>query len=158
MGATNDTAIEVEDAGGPTILQEESEDDERGLAEIPIVDTEGSPEDSDSLFVEEETSHRRSKRSRARTSTESELASPMSLDHASKRQRGEMDGMDESPADDKKKMAMDTSYDGFAIYGRVLCLVVKRKENKGKPQSTTGGQAMMEDWIASTQMPAQVED
>jgi hypothetical protein len=47
---------------------------------------------------------------------------------------------------DGKKLGMDVSYEGFAIYGRVLCLMVKRRD--GKPQ-----RAMMEDWIASTQIP-----
>jgi hypothetical protein len=79
---------------------------------------------------------------------------------------------DTAERDDKKKMAMDISYEGFAIYGRVLCLVVKRlgdgagrggtsaapssnKAQTGRP----GGQAMMENWIASTQLPeASAED
>lgn len=62
--------------------------------------------------------------------------------------------------DDKKKMGMRTTYDGFSIYGRILCLVVKRKGGaKGKGVDSgsgggAGGQAMMEDWIASTQMEA----
>lgn len=63
--------------------------------------------------------------------------------------------------DDKKKMAMDISYEGFAIYGRVLCLVVKprggaiRSTTSTRSQTATqlGGQAMMENWITSTQMP-----
>jgi hypothetical protein len=68
--------------------------------------------------------------------------------------------------DDKKKMAMDISYEGFAIYGRVLCLVVKRRGDLGGKSGTSavsssnttqtgrpGGQAMMENWIASTQIP-----
>jgi hypothetical protein len=63
--------------------------------------------------------------------------------------------------DDKKKMAMDISYEGFAIYGRVLCLVVKRRgggiksaaSNRSQTASQLGGQAMMENWITSTQMP-----
>ena len=33
-----------------------------------------------------------------------------------------------SEADKKKKMEIDISYEGFSIYGRVLCLVVKRRE------------------------------
>lgn len=71
----------------------------------------------------------------------------------------------------KKKLAMDISYEGFAIYGRVLCLVVKRRGGahgagrKGKGLATTpgatgrsrpgppAGHAMMENWISSTQMP-----
>jgi hypothetical protein len=71
-----------------------------------------------------------------------------------------------APQDDKKKLAMDISYEGFAIYGRVLCLVVKRRDRyHGRPgvgsmASTTSGSAqsqpgiaMMEDWITSTQLP-----
>lgn len=67
--------------------------------------------------------------------------------------------------DDKKKMAMDISYEGFAIYGRVLCLVVKRRDGGSRGASSAvssndksqtgrpGGQAMMENWITSTQLP-----
>jgi hypothetical protein len=75
---------------------------------------------------------------------------------------GAMDhaGLDENSSDDKKKMALDVSYEGFAIYGRVLCLVVKRRvdgssgrsSNTSQP-SQVGGQAMMENWITSTQIP-----
>ncbi|KAL2165891.1 hypothetical protein VTG60DRAFT_3626 [Thermothelomyces hinnuleus] len=75
-------------------------------------------------------------------------------------------GGDTAERDDKKKLAMDISYEGFAIYGRVLCLVVKRRGdgaakggssavssgNRALP-SRPGGQAMMENWIASTQAP-----
>lgn len=54
---------------------------------------------------------------------------------------------------DDKKMPLSTTYDGFSIYGRILCLVVKRRGwARGKASSTGGGQAMMEEWIASTQM------
>ena len=55
--------------------------------------------------------------------------------------------------DDKKKLALNTTYDGFSIYGRILCLVVKRKStSKGKEVAGGSCQAMMEDWISSTQM------
>ena len=60
--------------------------------------------------------------------------------------------------DDKKKLAMDVSYEGFAIYGQVLCPVVKKRASA--PASSGGGakdrpegQAMMENWISSTQVP-----
>jgi hypothetical protein len=76
--------------------------------------------------------------------------------------------------DKKKKLAMDISYEGFSIYGRVLCLVVKRRESSsgatlgvgvtsaagggaGRSGSTkaggASGQAMMENFIISTQIP-----
>ncbi|KAI0178967.1 hypothetical protein GGR52DRAFT_283428 [Hypoxylon sp. FL1284] len=84
---------------------------------------------------------------------------------------------DSAEDDDKKKLAMDISYEGFSIYGRVLCLVVKRREGSigGGPQQQLappsargnrtaaaamkpgGGQAMMENFIISTQVPAGAE-
>jgi hypothetical protein len=157
-GATNDTAIDVEDA--PIIRREESEEDGLNLQDLPEAEVEAEDDDGaesdDSLFVSEDSGPRRSKRTRATTNTESRSASPGAEPH-SKRARNEA-GEEES--DDKKKMAMDTSYDGFSIYGRVLCLVVKRKDKKGKGVAGFGGggQAMMEDWITSTQMPPQDDD
>ncbi|KAH7320029.1 hypothetical protein B0I35DRAFT_226644 [Stachybotrys elegans] len=62
--------------------------------------------------------------------------------------------------DDKKKLAMDISYEGFAIYGRMLCLVVKRRDTaaqRSRTKATTdrpAGQASVENWISSTQNPA----
>ncbi|KAF7187431.1 hypothetical protein HII31_11320 [Pseudocercospora fuligena] len=55
--------------------------------------------------------------------------------------------------DDKKKMMMDTNYDGFSIYGRILCLIVTRKGRRD-PGATTatapvGGSQMMEQWIGT---------
>ncbi|KAG6004715.1 hypothetical protein E4U21_000806 [Claviceps maximensis] len=70
----------------------------------------------------------------------------------------EDDASDGEEDDDKKKLAMDVSYEGFAIYGRVLCLVVRRRGNK-IPQRlrqdgiAPEGQANMENWITSTQIP-----
>ncbi|KAL9098337.1 MAG: hypothetical protein Q9163_005988 [Psora crenata] len=59
----------------------------------------------------------------------------------------------ENNEDGKKKLALETTYDGFSIYRRILCLVVKRKgHTKGKELVGGAGQAMMEEWIASTQM------
>jgi hypothetical protein len=159
-GATNDTAIDVEDA--PILHREESEEDGLNLQDLPEAEVEAEAEgeedaeSDDSLFVSEDSGPRRSKRTRATTNTESRSASPGAEPH-SKRARNEAG---EEETDDKKQMAMDTSYDGFSIYGRVLCLVVKRKDEKGKGVAGFGGggQAMMEDWIASTQMPPQDDD
>jgi hypothetical protein len=72
-----------------------------------------------------------------------------------KRVRNEDDAGSERGADEKKKMGMDTTYDGFSIYGKALCLVVKRRGG-GRGQGLEGssnGQAMMENWIAATQVP-----
>lgn len=149
-GATNDTAIEVEDA--PVIVRQESDEDPINLDDLPDAGDDGSVSDSNSLFVDDDDeAPRRSKRPRATTD--------ISDGHPSKRTR-DLNPLDEEQADEKKKMAMDTSYEGFAIYGRVLCLVVKRKDKKGKgPAGLGGGQATMENWITSTQvLPEEAED
>lgn len=78
----------------------------------------------------------------------------------------------EAQRDDKKKLAMDIRYEGFSIYGRVLCLVVKKRDGPsagknvpaktgrrtGQSAAPGGGQAVMENWITSTQMPEVAPD
>ncbi|KAJ6442888.1 LOW QUALITY PROTEIN: cytochrome b, succinate dehydrogenase small subunit, CybS [Purpureocillium lavendulum] len=89
---------------------------------------------------------------------------------AAKRARGAA-GSDAGDEDDKKKLAMDVSYEGFAIYGRVLCLVVKRRDSRLQPSQAKAdgraavkataagqGQAKMENWITSTQIPVGEEE
>ena len=55
--------------------------------------------------------------------------------------------------DDKKKLGFNTTYEGFNIWGRVLCLFIERKGGPGKKASGVPGksQALMQDWIQSTQ-------
>lgn len=151
-GATNDTAIDVEDA--PAILREDSEEDGLNLQDLPAA--EDTRSETDDLFMSEDEAPRRSKRSRAvigDTASESEPESSPEFEPHPKRRKDTELIPDEEETDAKKKMAMTTSYDGFSIYGRVLCLVIKRKDKKGKNPAVGGGQAMMEDFITSTQMP-----
>jgi hypothetical protein len=87
-----------------------------------------------------------------------------------KRLRQRKTVVEDDQDDNKKKMAMDVSYEGFALYGRVLCLVVKKRESQSSAsnaarasvaepgQNKPRGQAVMENWITSTQMPAAEED
>lgn len=151
-GDTNETAIDVEDT--PLIRREDSEEDAVNLQDLPDVDEE-EPSDSDALFVSEDENPRRSKRSRAATNLTSTSSSD--LEPQTKRRKDAEIPIEET--DDKKKMAMTTTYEGFSIYGRVLCLVVKRKDRKGKgPARSEGGQASMESWITSTQMPPGEDD
>ncbi|KAJ9503815.1 hypothetical protein H2202_000954 [Exophiala xenobiotica] len=55
--------------------------------------------------------------------------------------------------DDKKKLGFKTIYEGFSIWGKVLCLFIERKGGPAKKSSGIEGnaQALMQDWIASTQ-------
>lgn len=76
------------------------------------------------------------------------------------RRPDQYDGDPSMGDDDKKNFGLTTNYDGFSIYGRILCLIVKRKG----PRTSTGGavmarssQKMLENWV-STQAAAEQED
>jgi hypothetical protein len=69
-----------------------------------------------------------------------------------------MDGTmtEEAVSDDDKKLWMATRYEGFSIWGWVLCLLVSRKGHKPRPinvASETSGQVLMEEWIATQVQP-----
>jgi hypothetical protein len=198
IGATNEAPIDVdlEAAMAPITLRREESDDEDAavmLAAIPAA-AEG---------VEESAASRRPKRARANTTgteqeagrqeetedSELEVISSDESDDEGGPRSGGSDTPGQPPhkrrkevaagdgdGDDKKKLAMDISYEGFSIYGRVLCLVVKRRDvpsavgssgrvasGAGGPSKTKqgggpGGQTMMENFIISTQMPAGGDD
>lgn len=139
--------ITVEDT--PAVLREESDDDLIALQDLPSIESDAG--DGETL--------RGSKRSRTTQDTIDGSDDDFFVtqdEPASKRQK---EDTAVETQDDKKKLAMDTSYDGFSIYGRVLCLVVKQRDTgKGKATATGGAQAMMEDWITSTQMLITEED
>ncbi|EMD65759.1 hypothetical protein GGP41_010613 [Bipolaris sorokiniana] len=62
--------------------------------------------------------------------------------------------------DETKKLGLRTSYDGFSIYGRILCLVVKRRGARNAAPASgaaSGSQAMLENWV-STQAVAGQQD
>lgn len=155
---TNDQPVDVDEADfAPIRIEEESGNEENiDLSAIPTANAQGG-----------------AKRDRDFIADASELddgdaeEAPIELDSdgdepPSKRRR-EVAGLDsdDEGEEDKKKMAMDVSYEGFAIYGRVLCLIVKRRDTGAKSNQSsasagnaTTGQAKMENWITSTQMPA----
>jgi hypothetical protein len=89
-----------------------------------------------------------------------ETSQPRSARQATRRRatqsvpRGANDA-DEEEDQDTKKMALETSYDGFSIYGRILCLVVKKRASINPSSSNTGahshssGPQMLEDWVST---------
>ncbi|KAH9237775.1 hypothetical protein K456DRAFT_1829903 [Colletotrichum gloeosporioides 23] len=169
INETNDTPIDLDAESADTAVhirhESESEEEPAGLSRIPAVD--------------ETTRPRRSKRQRGAARDQDDdhdfasdddvggEASAIEIDsdedapRPSKRLKKQTTGSgDDQEDDDKKKMAMDVSYEGFAIYGRVLCLVVKKRQGLRLASSGTSGnakqpagQASMENWITSTQMP-----
>jgi hypothetical protein len=129
VGGTREEPVEVEDER----VTREGSGESVEMGDIPAVREEDSGDGmagggEDSLFVSDDED------------------SPMEKAPAVDTDGGET-------KEDKKKLMMNTTYDGFRIYGRILCLVVKRKGVvKGKQIVGGAGQAMMEEWIASSQM------
>lgn len=64
----------------------------------------------------------------------------------------------EAETEDKKKMGMIATYEGFRVDDHVLTLLVTRKDGKGKETDAGVGHAMMEEWITSTQVAATTTD
>ena len=142
LTGTRDAPVEIADAA-PGLVREES--DEVRLADLPAAGEEegygragvSKEESGEGLFVSD-------------GDEDEEVSTGEGVD------KDITMGGGEGGEDDKKKLSLNTTYDGFSIYGRILCLVVKRKGTvKGKEAavgSAGSGQAMMEEWISSTQM------
>ena len=133
----------------PTIIRvEDGENEESRLYDIPpaeptvVKDTSPNTTDQDQTRVT-------TKRTRDSQSFDS-----VNYEQPLKRNKSHHDLFLDDETDEKK-MIMQTTYDGFSVYGRALCLVVKRRDTAGKEPI---GQAAMENWIASTQqLPADEE-
>lgn len=146
LTGTKEAPVEVGE-NAPGLVREESDDDPNvRLADIPAAGDKGAdgglqmPEEEsrEELFVSDESPNE-----------DAQMANSGDNRKGSAVASGKSGGEE----DDKKKLALDTTYDGFSIYGRILCLVVKRRGTaKGRDSVGVAGQAMMEEWIASTQM------
>ncbi|KAL9025962.1 MAG: hypothetical protein Q9196_005300 [Gyalolechia fulgens] len=137
---TQDVPVEIADAIEPAVRREESQEEKRlDLTSIAAAHDEDGPmtdAHEENLFVS--------------GSSSPAFDDPKPL---TSMRSNIVPGDEDADTDDKKELALRTSYDGFSIYGRILCLVVKRRGNaNGKDLAGGGGQAMMEEWIASTQM------
>lgn len=135
-------------------VRDEDEDQPVSLSDIPeapaVAGNGERPGSPDALFVNE-------------NSSDSDDGLQLSSRRRKRRQTEDDELGDES--EDKKKLMLNTSYDGFSIYGRILCLVVKRKGAAAKTgRGATGSaapaassQQMMENWV-STQAAANIGD
>jgi hypothetical protein len=59
--------------------------------------------------------------------------------------------------DEAKKLRLKTSYEGFSIYGRILCLVVKQRGLRPSAQPVSS-QQMLEDWVSTQAAAEHVDD
>ena len=137
----------------PAGLREENED-ETTLDDIPEVEGNGKRK-MDDKFVDDEPLFVSSD---DEGTFQTQRVAPSKRRKATKRRGNKVDSDEEAEAepgveDDKKKLALNTTYDGFSIYGRILCLIVKRKGKKatqGAPGAPVGGGSqMMEHWVST---------
>ncbi|KZF24216.1 hypothetical protein L228DRAFT_259466 [Xylona heveae TC161] len=172
LTGTTDAPIEVADEEAPTLRLEE-DDDEVAIQDIPDI-AEGR-EDGSRGSGQQTASGTRSLRKRRREGTDEDQGLFVSDSDASegddedaerhtsssaKRQKssGQSAFAGGRGGDDKKKLGFETSYDGFALYGYILCLVVHRRGDKAATGKATvtelpnSGKALMEGWVASTQV------
>lgn len=142
-GGTNEEPMVInEDPTDPIIIQEEDEEG-ANLSDIPLAEAEQEP--------------RRSARAKPGRHDENQQSDDSDEDlFVPEAAMTEQDNVEQ---DDKKKMGLDTSYDGFSIYGRILCLVVKRRGVRSNAASgaPASSQQMLENWV-STQAAGSIED
>lgn len=138
-GADAQTAIRVEDGDEvPAVLLEE-DDQEVALSDIPDIDTtaatsrakraRNAEDENEHIFVQSEDDDK-----------EEEASAPR------KKRKTKVKDAEE---DDKKKLGINTAYEGFSIYGRILCLIVKRKGNKKSVGGNAAGTQMLENWVST---------
>ncbi|KAI7587028.1 hypothetical protein KC346_g17328, partial [Hortaea werneckii] len=136
---TSENPIHIEDDERPPEILQEHAEDVPELRDIPESDASNKRQDTtadedDPLFVSSDdeeffATQRAARPSKRRRRDESRRDERRAAE-------AEDDEAEETPEDDKKKLAMNTSYDGFSIYGRILCLVVKRKGRRSQPLQT----------------------
>lgn len=155
-----------DDATGPVILREDDDDEPINLDDIP--ESTGDINQAVSLNP---TKRRRDDPSEDAVSNPSDSDSDASVQFASAssakrtkrsgRNRTADQGEDLEVQDDNKKLGLNTSYDGFSIYGRILCLVVKRKGPRSHTSGSsvpTSSQQMLENWVSTQAAAEHVDD
>lgn len=134
---TSEMPHEITDEGiDPIVIREEDADEEVSMSNIP----------------EATTGVRRSARTRGeQTSLFVHESDDDDDDDFFQTQKEEPATEQDTVTDDKKKLAMNTIYDGYSIYGRILCLLVKRKGPAlaSIPRGPSSSQKMLENWVST---------
>lgn len=147
----SENPITVEDSDQPPVELRKEMDDEPALQDIPEVTAAGEKRQAETRDQEED-------EALFLSSDDEEAFQTQRAPPAKSRRRGDAqfeavnEANEQEAMDDKKKLALNTSYDGFSIYGRILCLIVKRKGKKAAPSAAAvpaGGSQMMEQWVST---------
>ncbi|KAF2476555.1 uncharacterized protein BDR25DRAFT_252639, partial [Lindgomyces ingoldianus] len=166
-GTNEQPVVIAEDNQEPIILEEEDDDVAVNLDDIPEV---GGGCDGDTIRNSSRNKRRRRSAMEEAVSDSSDSDDSFRFELApltkrSKRGERTLDAADlrkDGPEqqDEKKTLGLNTSYDGFNIYGRILCLVVKRKASRASA-ATSGvpsSQQMLENWVSTQAAAGQVDD
>jgi hypothetical protein len=161
-GTSDQPVLVNEDSTHPIVIRDEEDEEVINLADIP---------EADSLREPSRRSARKTRRAESSgadgTDDESDNSALFVPGRTPKRSK-----IDSGPArvddnenedvvqDDKKKLGLNTSYDGFSIYGRILCLVVKRRgaRTSGGVGAPASSQQMLENWVSTQAAADQVDD
>jgi hypothetical protein len=138
LAGWGDSPIHVADESDPTVsvLVESDEEPQINLRDIP--DAAGGVED------DQPPKRRRQPRGTG-------VQTPDDGSPSSKRKKAELSSVTLG-TEDQKKLSLQTVYEGFSIWGWVLCLLITRKAGKardGKAAAGLTGSALMEEWIST---------
>ncbi|CAO2657336.1 Nn.00g034620.m01.CDS01 [Neocucurbitaria sp. VM-36] len=150
-GTSDQPVVINEEVMEPIVIREEEAEEAINLADIPEADIQqnqpqrsvrnASDSEGSDLFVPGPSTKQRKTSRRLDTSNQDE-------------------DDEVSQDDDKKKLGLITSYDGFSIYGRILCLVVKRRgvRNQVGGGGVPSSQAMLENWVSTQAAVEHIDD
>ncbi len=159
--AVADDALEDE----PVVIRQEADDEPIDLDNIPevIADVSSDPQPRFARGSKRQRGYSGSFSDDARSNSDDEAfqtqRSPPSRRRKRPKDRGEKtvskagsDNDEGATEDDKKKLALRTSYEGFSIYGRILFLIISKKGGRSGgagSRGTTKEQQMLENWMSS---------
>jgi hypothetical protein len=163
-GTSDHPLVLNEDATEPLVIREEEDEESINIADIPAADELCEPSRLSVRHKRQlESAEQGAVNDGSDSNDSSALFVPSRPSKRSKTSEGsanaDEDEIAEEVQDDKKKLGLNTSYDGFSIYGRILCLVVKRRgaRTAGGSGGPASSQQMLENWV-STQAAAEHED
>ena len=148
-GTSDQPVVINENAADPIVIEEE-DDDAVHLTDIPEAPKRSTHTKRDRSEID------RDVESRASDSDRGDLFVPETTSKRSKTgaapEDAEVIEEEDESQDDKKKLGLNTSYEGFSIYGRILCLVVKRRGVRnaaGGAGAPVSSQQMLENWVST---------
>lgn len=160
-GTSDQPVLVNEDAMDAVVIREEDDDDPINLADIPEGDKAHNHSGHSARDGYQNDKSGQVANGHGSDSDESALFVPGRQTKRSTTNRETIDTVEnaEDFEDNKKTLGMNTSYDGFSIYGRILCLVVKRRGVRASGGTApASSQQMLENWVSTQAAADQIDD